>query len=436
MLTYQKKVILITILSVFSICNNDRKNELDPRLAVKIFNNELQKWEDYATKNNPLYLKEKKNIGKARGDLITSSLYFNPVIGLQQQFIGAARNSGPGLPETYATYEQTIDISGVINQRKKVAMSDFQMSIANFSDFDRIFRLRLRQNFLNYIFLSELMKMQESFLSSYNDLIELTKFRAEKGDISYLEYDRIELQKISLEREYKSIKFQRNHAEKQLRILIGHTNLNEVLPSDLSLVFQSTEELGIRLDRVNIENRPDLYAMKIQETRERDNIELKKRQATPALRLGGEVMQKGQESYSGVFASIPIPVFDRNQGEIWKAEETYRYSQMNTEAKVNEISLEIQTLVREITDREKQLLEYRKIGLINKNKDVQEKTRLGYVRGAFNLVTFIESEKNYLEVLKKYYELVFLYYNAIEEFKFGSGSLNNYGLGIKEALNE
>ncbi|MCC5814752.1 MAG: TolC family protein [Leptospira sp.] len=436
MLTYQKKFIIITILSVFSICNNDRKNELDPRLAVKIFNNELQKWEDYATKNNPLYLKEKKNIGKARGDLITSSLYYNPVIGLQQQFIGASRNSGPGLPETYATYEQTIDISGVINQRKKVAMSDFQMSIANFSDFDRIFRLRLRQNFLNYIFLSELMKMQESFLSSYNDLIELTKFRAEKGDISFLEYDRIELQKINLEREYKSIKFQRNHAEKQLRILIGHTNLNEVLPSELSLVFQSTEELGIRLDRVNIENRPDLYAMKIQETRERDNIELKKRQATPALRLGGEVMQKGQESYSGVFASIPLPVFDRNQGEIWKAEETYRYSQMNTEAKVNEISLEIQTLVREITDREKQLLEYRKIGLINKNKDVQEKTRLGYVRGAFNLVTFIESEKNYLEVLKKYYELVFLYYNAIEEFKFGSGSLNNYGLGIKGALNE
>ncbi|HNC00709.1 MAG TPA: hypothetical protein PLS71_20860, partial [Leptospiraceae bacterium] len=55
-------------------------------LEKKIQTWKLEEIETYAVSNNPLYLAEKQNIGMARGDLITSALYRNPVLSYQQQF--------------------------------------------------------------------------------------------------------------------------------------------------------------------------------------------------------------------------------------------------------------------------------------------------------------------------------------------------------------
>jgi hypothetical protein len=61
----------------------DKSDDIEDKLKTWT----LRQIEDYATKNNPLYLAEKKNIGIARGDVITASLYRNPVISYQNQFI-------------------------------------------------------------------------------------------------------------------------------------------------------------------------------------------------------------------------------------------------------------------------------------------------------------------------------------------------------------
>lgn len=418
-------------LVVFSLLLSPPLQSQSIPLEYRYLEKTMESLEKQAVQNNPLYLKEKKNIGAARGDVITASLYYNPTIGIHQQFIGAGRNSGPGLPEMYATYEQPLDVSGVISQRKKVAIQDFQQSIADFSEFDRIFRLRIRQNYLAHVYLTKVMKTQEKFLKSYQELLQLSKFRAEKGDISYLEYERIELAQLEIEREAKSTLYKRNQVEKQLRILLGNKDLTQKIPKTAELAFFSTRELGIDLERYNPELRPDYQSLVIRENRERLNVELKKREAVPRLSLGGEVMRKGQESYSGFFASIPLPVFDRKQGEIYKAEEISKATQMNRLAKKNEIETEIQILKRELLDRESQLLNYREIELVKKNQAVQEKTRLGYIRGAFNLITFIEAERNYLSILQNYYELIYLYWNSLEEFKSNAGIYSKQNTGNK-----
>jgi outer membrane protein, heavy metal efflux system len=432
---------LISILSLNTSIESKDENlsrldgsELEEKIA-KMTLNEIEK---YATESNPLYLKEKTNIGSARGDVITSSLYFNPVFSVQQQFIGAAKNSGTGLPESYAILQQPIDINGVIPQRKKVALQDFQVSVAKFSDFDRIFRLRIRQNYWSYLYLTELIRYQEEFIENYNDLLELTKFRSDKGDISYLEYERIELERIQLEREYKNTRINRAQIGNQLRVLIGIQDPQTVLKFKGRLEFLSTNELNLDLNDYSIEDRPDLLALQYNENRERMNVELKKREAIPSLTIGGEVMNKGPENFMGVYASIPLPINDRNQGEILKAEEIAKGARLNVESKRIEIQSEILTAKRELAVREEQLLEYRKIDLLQKNKGVQEKSRLAYIRGASNLVTFLEAERNYLTVLRTYYELIYLYYNSIDLFRAAIGKMNEESTfgskktGIKE----
>ncbi len=384
----------------------------------------LEELEEFAVSSNPLYLREKQSIGIARGDIITASLYYNPIFNMQQQFMGARNSSQTGLPETSVIYNQPIDLSGTIAQRGKVAKQEFLASIASFKDFDRLFRLRLRQNFWTYLYVTEQISYQKEFLENYQDLLDLTKLRAEKGDISFLEYDRLELERIQIDREYRNARILRAQVVKNLRVLIGNTDITTPLTIKGRLKFLSSKEFGIDLNGYDVENRPDLVALKIRQQKERMNVELKKREAIPPLTLGVEFLNKGNENVTGVYASSPLPLFDRKQGEILKGEETFKRLSFDVDAKRNEILSEISAAAKELQARESQLLEYQKIGLIEKNKEVQEKSRLAYIRGASNLVTFLEAEKNYLNVLRSYYEIIYLYYNALESYRAAIGKMD------------
>ncbi|TGN20146.1 TolC family protein [Leptospira idonii] len=385
----------------------------------------LEELEAFAVSSNPLYLKEKQNIGMARGDIITASLYYNPVVNMQQQFMGAKSNSGTGLPETSVIYNQPFDVSGVIPQREKVAKQEFMATIASFNDFDRLFRLRLRQNFWTYLYVTEQITFQKEFLENYQDLLDLTKLRAEKGDISFLEYDRLTLERIQIDREYRNARILRAQVVKNLRVLIGIADTKIPLKVKGRLEFISTKEFGIDLNDFDVENRPDLIALKLRQQRERMNVELKKREAIPPLTLGMEYLNKGAENVTGLYATVPLPMFDRKQGEILKYEESHKKLGFEVEAKRNEITSEISAAIKELQARESQLLEYKQFNLVNKNKEVQEKSRLAYVRGASNLVTFLEAEKTYLNVLRSYYEIIYLYYNALESFRAAVGKMDS-----------
>jgi outer membrane protein, heavy metal efflux system len=438
-----------------SIKTDEELPLLYPNIGLEDIEKKMSDWsleqiEKYAVSNNPLYIAEKQNVRISMGDEMTARLYRNPVVAYQQQFIplrvsDSITSSGPfggtngagfqifrqsvpggagGQPELAPSLTWEYDFGIIMNQKIKVAQQGIQVERAKFSDFDRIFRLRLRQNFWLYKYLTEFVNFQKEFYENYNELLDLTKFRAEKGDISLLEYDRLTLERIRIEKEYKEAEIFRAQAAKDLRFFIGIAPSNQTLLFKGKLEFYSLPELGLNLNDYNIENRADLQALKSKAIQNKLNIELKKKEGEiPYVNFGGEVRLKGNEQYAGVFASIPLKIADRNQGEIFKAKENYIKSQLEVESKTKQIYSEIRVALKEILAREELLKEYKAIKLIEKNKTVQEKYRLAYIRGASNLVTFLEAEKNYLSVLRGYYEQLYLYYNAIEGFRAAIGKL-------------
>jgi len=404
----------------------------------------LAKWdlphiEEYATLNNPLYLAEKQNVNAARGDMITASLYRNPLFVFQEQIIPAWGSpqqdvfgntiSSGGAPEIAPGFTQDIDINGIVSQRVKVSRHAFQAQIASFSDFDRLFRLRLRQNYWAYLYITELIDFQKEFYENYSDLLELNRFRAEKGDISPLELERLELERVRIEKDYRDAEILRVQIAKNIRLLIGIPQSNRILALKGKLEFYSTAELKVDLEEYNIEDRADLLALKAKMMQSQLNIELKRRESKSYLNIGGEVRKKGNESFFGVFATIPLRIFDRGQGEILKAEELHKKSVMEVEAKRREILAEVNAAKKELRSREELLLNYRATKLLEKNRNVKDKSTLAFIRGASNLVTFLEAERNYFHLLKGYYELTYLYYNAIEFYRASVGRL---GMNIAE----
>lgn len=403
--------------------------------AGKIVDWDVEKLTEYAVANNPLYLAEKQNMGIERGKVITASLYRNPVIQYQQQFIGmpGGGSSGPqilgangsqgGNTEVAPALYQDLDVYGIISLRSKVAKKSFEAVLGEFDNFDRLFRLRLRQNYWAYLFLTNLVDYNKEFYENYSDLLELTKFRVEKGDISPLEYERLELERIQVEKFYRDALVRRQFVEKELRILSGIRESEGIFAFKTEMKFKSLEDLGLKLKESSVAsvNRPDLAALEERVKEKKLNIDLQRREALGYLQVGGEWRIKGNEHYAGVFATIPLPLNDRGQGKVLSAKEEHRKFELALEAKKREVNEEIEASKKELLAREDLLAKYERINLLQKNKQLEQKSRIAYVRGASDQVTFLQAEKNYLTVLRDYYEVLYLYYNAVEIYKAAVG---------------
>ncbi|WP_061206925.1 TolC family protein [Leptospira santarosai] len=403
-----------------------------PSFSGKIIDWDVEKLTEYAVTNNPLYLAEKQNMRIERGKVITASLYRNPIIQLQQQFIGVpgGGSSGPqvlgangsqgGHMEVAPAIYQDLDIYGVVSLRSKVAKKSFEAVLGEFENFDRLFRLRLRQNYWAYIFLTNLVDYNKEFYENYSDLLELTKFRVEKGDISPLEYERLELERIQVEKFYRDALVRRQLVEKELRILSGIREAEGIFAFKTEMKFKSLEDLGLKL-RDSAVNRPDIAALEERVKEKKLNIDLQRREALGYFQVGGELRIKGNEHYAGVFATVPLPLNDRGQGKVLSAKEEHKKFELALEAKKREVDEEIETSKKELLAREDLLAKYERINLLQKNKQLEQKSRIAYVRGASDQVTFLQAEKNYLTVLRDYYEVLYLYYNAVEVYKAAVG---------------
>ncbi|AXR69497.1 TolC family protein [Leptospira mayottensis] len=416
------------------------KTEVESNQAAsfsgKIIDWDVEKLTEYAVSNNPLYLAEKQNMRIERGKVITASLYRNPIIQLQQQFIGVPGGGGSSGPQVLGAngsqgghmelapgLYQDLDVYGVVSLRSKVAKKSFEAVLGEFDNFDRLFRLRLRQNYWAYIFLTNLVDYNKEFYENYSDLLELTKFRVEKGDISPLEYERLELERIQVEKFYRDALVRRQLVEKELRILSGIREAEGIFAFKTEMRFKSLEDLGLKLrdTAITTVNRPDIAALEERVKEKKLNIDLQRREALGYVQVGGEWRIKGNEHYAGVFATIPLPLNDRGQGKVLSAKEEHRKFELALEAKKREVDEEIEASKKELLAREDLLAKYERINLLQKNKQLEQKSRIAYVRGASDQVTFLQAEKNYLTVLRDYYEVLYLYYNAVEIYKAAVG---------------
>lgn len=397
-------------------------------VQTRLIDWDIDRLTEYAVSNNPLYLSEKQNVGISRGAVITASLYRNPIFQFQQQFIGGNPNTQGGSPETAPALYQDLDVYGVVPLRTRVAKKSFEASIADFRNFDRMFRMRLRQNYWAFVFLTLLVDTNKEFYENYSDLLELTKFRVQKGDISPLEYERLELERIQVERFYRDAIVRRQAIEKDLRILSGLTEREGIFAFQVeSMRFRSLEDLGLRLkEATSPGDRPDIVALEQRLQEKKMNIELQRKEALGWLQVGGEWRMKGSENYGGVFAMIPIPLNDRGQGKIYAAREEYKKFELALDAKKREVDAEIEAAKKELLAREELLTKYERINLLQKNKQLEEKSRIAYVRGASDQVTFLQAEKNYLFILREYYDLLYLYFNAVEAFRAATGKNSDY----------
>lgn len=371
----------------------------------------------YAREHNPLYLAAAQSVKLAEADLITAGLLPNPVLSYQEQFIGGLAKSQGGQTERAPGIAMDIDISGRWFKRQEAARHALRAQAFGYEEFDRLFRSTFTRAFFRHLFLQEQVTIRKRFLENYEKLVAASRTRAASGDLSRFELDRLELERLRYEADEGLAEQQVETSMRGLLRLLGEAADGPLPSLPRKLEFKPLAALGVRVDTAGPNHRPDLARLEAELAQSQSIVGLKRREAFPKLSWNAEYRFKGPEKYPGFGFSLALPLFDRNQGEIARAEANRRILEHRVEARRLEIQSEIQTALSELRRRERLLLDWEARGLLSKNESVGRRALEAYVQRAYSLVAFLESQRETLKVQQDYYEQLYLYYLAIESYE-------------------
>ncbi len=249
--------------------------------------------------------------------------------------------------ETTAQLSQLILLAGKRNKQIKLAQANVELTEYQFFDLLRTLKYTLRTDFYQIYFLRQSAKVYDAEIRALHQIVDAFDRQEGKGYISEKEVVRIKAQLYSFQSEYSDLINQINDTESELRLVLQAKPgffIDPIVDSmALTRLDPAQYPLPVLMDSA-YRNRTDLQIARANTKINQLNYNYQKALAVPdlSLSLGYDEAGSFLYNYYGIGASIDLPFFNRNQGNIKSAraqisntEVTQRFTQATVDENVS-----------------------------------------------------------------------------------------------------
>ena len=268
-----------------------------------------------ALRKNPTLLAAQRNLESTRSQEITAGLRQNPVFTFSGSDVTLPANN-PASPYAY-----TGDVSRLFERGQKrrwrleSARAFTRVTESQYHDLERQTVLAVKNAFTGLLLAEAALKLADSNLTSYRKTVDLTHVRLEAGSISQTDFDRIDLQLAAFESDYENAQVNLVQSSDQLQQLLGFESpsrdfaiLGTLDPPQRTLSLPDLEQKALAA-------RPDFRAAQQSILAADANVKLADANGTVDPTLDAGYTRSGTYNSAGFYVSIPLRIFDRNQGE-------------------------------------------------------------------------------------------------------------------------
>ena len=368
---------------------------------------------------------KREEFGIAEGRVIRANLFLqrNPELDgdvsnrrLKKPEEGSNRN----IPQGGVSITQEFEIGGQPTYRREAAQRNFEKVKFEVGDFQRLLRFRITELFLRLLSTRTKIQQSQQVVELRNRLYEAAKTRLQAGDIpevqlttTEFEFNRARSDLISLQREYEELL-------SRLRIELFVEDDRDVEPTG-NLTRVSPPRLSAsELVKAALEKRPDLAALERDAKTAESEERLTRAERVPNIRVGPFYERDDKDNIFGGKISIPLPVFDRKQGELREA------LARKTRANINYLNLRqsIEKAVRSAYARfalsEKELSLYSD-ETVKRFDDSLELYQKAYQERQIDLPEFILFQNQVIEARLKFFNTLTNYNLSLAELKLQAG---------------
>jgi len=353
-------------------------------------------------------------VAAARGDQAAAGAVPNPAlsgsIGRSFDCSGcSALALGLGLSDQAALSEV---LSGKRGLRVDAARAALEAAHLSRDDAERTLRLALQQAMVDAALQRAQVDLARELLefARQTEQLDQTRFRA--GAISEAELARAQVAAQEAEQVVDVAEQADRAARAQVAFLLA---VREPLPDfrvDPELLEQAARltlapgDAGVLLDAAT-QARPDLRALERQEARARAALDLARRQRIPEVTLSAQYAQEGTGG-SAVTpptitfgASLPVPLFYQQQGEVQRAEADLRTQTVQRDKAAAQLASEVITAYGAFAASRK-LVDRMRGGLLERAQRARDLTRIQYEKGAARLLELLDAQRAFAQVRAEY----------------------------------
>ncbi|MGC2163748.1 MAG: TolC family protein [Silvibacterium sp.] len=275
----------------------------------------LQQAIDMARAKNPSLIAARQHVSATRASEITAGLRQNPSFTLGGSDITLPANN-PANPYTYSANVSRLFERGQKRRwRLDVAHATTDVTESQYNDTTRQTILQVKDAFTSMLAAKAALKIAGNNLSSYRDTVNLTRTRLKDGDISQTDFARIDLQQAEFESDYDTAQLNLTQTSDQLQLLLGIQKPDAAFDITGSLDPPDLTAPLPQLEQEALAARPDYQAAMQSVQLAQANIKMADADGAVDPTIGGEYDRSATYNSAGFQISIPLRIFDRNQGE-------------------------------------------------------------------------------------------------------------------------
>lgn len=373
-------------------------------------------WQDLRNKfaaSNPALRAGKLNVDESRAQEITAYLRPNPDLTIAADQFNYAPYLRPlAGADQIATLSYLHERGHKRELRKEAAEKSTSVAAANQEDLERTLLFNLRSAFIQLLQAKAVAANAKDNLDYYDRELQINRDRLKAGDIAEVDENRLELQRIQFESDLETALVNIRTAKIQLLTLLNDRTPLEQF--DVTGPFAFADELP-SLDQLRasaLAARPDLQAQKlsIEEADAIHRLAIANGTADPTFSFdaGRDPPLNG---FIGFGLTIPLRIFDKNQGEKLRTELDITRNQRLLDASQAEVLSDVNSAYATLNGTLDLLRPYKNKYLPMAGK-VRDIVSYAYQRGASTLIDFLDAQKSYRDTQLSYLNLIGSYLTA------------------------
>jgi cobalt-zinc-cadmium efflux system outer membrane protein len=309
--------------------------------------------------------------------------------------------------------------------RLEAAQDATAVTRSTVSDNERTLAFQVAQLFINVELAQSTLELARLDLTSFQQTVDISERQYKIGALDENDFLQIRLQRIQFQTDVEQAELSKAQALSDLRQQLGY----ESVPSEYDVADElEYRPVALNLDALQakaLQNRPDLRAAQLGITAANSQYTLAKANGKQDYTLQANYSHVNSISAFSFSFSIPLPIFDRNQGTIAQTRYAIAQAQEQKTLTNGQVLTDVRDAYLGVQSNDRVIQIYRS-GALEDNKRSRDISEYAYRHGATPLLQFLVAERNYRAVELAYRQAVAAYATSLEQLRqaVGTRSLN------------
>jgi len=361
-------------------------------------------------------------IQQSEAEEITANLRPNPVFTYDDLYVPIFTPSQFTSNFISTTTEFDLGVSYTIERghkrqaRLQAAKDQTAVTRSQVSDTERGITFNVAQQFIGILLAKSTLQFANQDLASYQQTVNLSSEQYRAGAISEGDLLKIKLQLLQFQMDVSQAQLSLVQAYASLRALEGYDALPENYDVAGDLAFEPLRLNREDLQLKALQLRPDYVAAQQGVTAAQSQYSLQKANGKRDLTTAFDYSHVSSSNLAGLTLSIEIPVFDKNQGEIARANYAIGQAQETKTAAQETVMTDVSNAYEAFKIGD-QVVQLYLSGYLKQAQDSRDISQYAYKRGAASLLDFLDAERSYRSTQLAYRQALATYMLAIEQLR-------------------